>query len=148
MLTGVGNIIIPRLKFSYDHLSSETHKACFLFCSLFLKNQIIRKGELVDLWFGEGLLDDSDDITVLRCQSICVIQDLKNFCLLEEVETYFGNFVKMHVMLRDLALRIASQEAYKILAMKPEGDDMLIIEEESARWNTAVIVEFFCYILL
>ncbi|GAY63281.1 hypothetical protein CUMW_224320 [Citrus unshiu] len=128
---GMGDLILPRLKFSYDHLSTETHKTCFSFCSLFLKNQLIRKDELVDLWIGEGLFRGSHNIVVARMQGKCIIDSLIGVCLLEEVQTSFGNYVKMHDLLRDLALWIASQdEGNKILASKPKNDE-LIIERQS-----------------
>ncbi|GAY63280.1 hypothetical protein CUMW_224320 [Citrus unshiu] len=127
----MGDLILPRLKFSYDHLSTETHKTCFSFCSLFLKNQLIRKDELVDLWIGEGLFRGSHNIVVARMQGKCIIDSLIGVCLLEEVQTSFGNYVKMHDLLRDLALWIASQdEGNKILASKPKNDE-LIIERQS-----------------
>lgn len=144
---GMGDLIFPRLKFSYDHLSSETHKTCFLFCSLFLKNQLIRKDELVDLWIGEGILRGSHNIAVARMQGKSIIDSLIRVCLLEEVQTYFGNYVKMHDLLRDLALWIASQdEGNKILASKPENDE-LIIEQQSVTWNEAVRVSLWSFLV-
>ncbi|KAH9718051.1 putative disease resistance protein [Citrus sinensis] len=143
----MGDLIFPRLKFSYDHLSSETHKTCFLFCSLFLKNQLIRKDELVDLWIGEGFLRDSHKIALARMQGKSIIDSLICVCLLEEVQAYFGNYVKMHDMLRDLALWIAFQdEGNKILASKPENDK-LIIERQSATWNEAVRVSLWSFLV-
>ncbi|KAH9718049.1 Disease resistance protein SUMM2 [Citrus sinensis] len=137
---GMGDLIFPCLKFSYDHLSSETHRKCFLFCALFLKNQLIRKDEHIDLWIGEGLLRDSHNIAVARLQGESIIDSLIRVCLLEEVQTYFGNYVKMHDMLRDLALWIASQDkGNKILASKPENGK-LIIDQQSVTWNKAVRV--------
>ncbi|KDO38240.1 hypothetical protein CISIN_1g047834mg, partial [Citrus sinensis] len=127
---GMGDLIFPCLKFSYDHLSSETHRKCFLFCALFLKNQLIRKDEHIDLWIGEGLLRDSHNIAVARLQGESIIDSLIRVCLLEE----------MHDMLRDLALWIASQDkGNKILASKPENGK-LIIDQQSVTWNKAVRV--------
>ncbi|GAY63287.1 hypothetical protein CUMW_224360 [Citrus unshiu] len=142
---GMGDLIFPCLKFSYDHLSSETHRKCFLFCALFLKNQLIRKDELIDLWIGEGLLRDSHNIAVARLQGESIIDSLIRVCLLEEVQTYFGNYVKMHDMLRDLALWIASQDkGNKILASKPENGK-LIIDQQSVTWNKAVRVSLWSF---
>ncbi|KAK9230475.1 hypothetical protein WN944_023445 [Citrus x changshan-huyou] len=63
-----------------------------------------------------------------------IIDSLIRVCLLEEVQTYFGNYVKMHDMLRDLALWIASQDkGNKILASKPENVTSLVPRPLSLR---------------
>lgn len=98
----------------------------------FLNNQLIRKDELVDIRIGEGLIRDSHNIAVARVQGKYIIESLILVCLLKEVQTYFGNFVKTHdMMIRDLALWIAYQgQDNKILAVKSR--DEFINEQESA----------------
>ncbi|KAK9233361.1 hypothetical protein WN943_023610 [Citrus x changshan-huyou] len=75
--------------------------------------------ELVDIRIGEGLIRDSHNIAVARVQGKYIIESLILVCLLKEVQTYFGNFVKTHdMMIRDLALWIAYQgQDNKILAL-------------------------------
>ena len=50
------------LDFSYDSLSNDTIKSCFLYCSMFPSDYEILEDELVELWIGEGLLIASYDI--------------------------------------------------------------------------------------
>ncbi|KDO50475.1 hypothetical protein CISIN_1g043070mg, partial [Citrus sinensis] len=123
---GMGDRIFPRLKFSYDHLPVKPTKLIFYFMNFLI---FIRKDDLVDLWTGEGLLRDYHNIAAARVQGKSIIEGLVLVCLLEEVEAYFGNFVKMHDMIRDLALWIASEDQEnKILAAKSK--DELIEEQE------------------
>ena len=60
--SGMGDHVFPILKFSYDSLSDDTVKKCFLYCCIFPEDHDIEKNELIELWIGEGFLDKFDDI--------------------------------------------------------------------------------------
>lgn len=113
---GMGNLVFPILRFSYDSLTDDSLKTCFLYCSLFPEEINIRKGELIDLWIGEGFLSDFCSITTARNQGEYIIGSLKIACLLKTGE-YSENFVKMHDIVRDMALWLASNES-KILVQR------------------------------
>ncbi|XP_058010138.1 probable disease resistance protein At5g63020 [Hevea brasiliensis] len=68
--------VFVRLKFSYDSLSSDKVKSCFLYCSLFPEDFEIPKRELVDYWICENYGD--------RNESYSIIGSLVRACLLEE----------------------------------------------------------------
>ncbi|XP_058010051.1 disease resistance protein SUMM2-like [Hevea brasiliensis] len=87
--------VFVRLKFSYDSLSSDKVKSCFLYCSLFLEDFEIPKRGLVDYWICENFGD--------RNESYSIIGSLVGACLLEELREY----VKMHNVIRYMALWIA-----------------------------------------
>ncbi|XP_058010118.1 probable disease resistance protein At5g63020 [Hevea brasiliensis] len=87
--------VFVRLKFSYDSLSSDKVKSYFLYCSLFPEDFEIHKGRLVDYWICENFGD--------RNESYSIICSLVGACLLEEQ----GEHVKMHDVIRDMALWIA-----------------------------------------
>lgn len=105
---GMGNLVFPILRFSYDSLKDDTLKTCFLYYSLFPEEHNIRKDELIDLWIGEGFLRDFG-IPTARNQGEYIIGSLKLACLLETGE-YSENFVKMHDVVCDTALWLASNE--------------------------------------
>ncbi|XP_058003840.1 probable disease resistance protein At5g63020 [Hevea brasiliensis] len=87
--------VFVRLKFSYDSLSSDKVKSCFLYCSLFPEDFEIHKRGLVNYWICENFGD--------RNESYSIICSLVGACLLEEQ----GQHVKMHDVIRDMALWIA-----------------------------------------
>ncbi|KAF2301659.1 hypothetical protein GH714_028528 [Hevea brasiliensis] len=87
--------VFVRLKFSYDSLSSDKVKSCFLYCSLFPEDFEIPKRGLVDYWICENFGD--------RNESYSIIGSLVGACLLEEL----GEYVKMHNVIRYMALWIA-----------------------------------------
>ena len=61
-LSGMGDHLFQILKFSYDNLSNETIKACFLYLSLFPEDHKIQLWDLIIRWVGEGYLDECDNI--------------------------------------------------------------------------------------
>ncbi|KAJ4718261.1 Disease resistance protein [Melia azedarach] len=91
--------VYPLLKFSYDSLPSEKIKSCFLYCSLFPEDFNISKIDLIDCWIGEGFFDEYE-------RGYTIIGDLLRACLLEEVN---DNNVKLHDVIRDMSLWIASE---------------------------------------
>ncbi|KAG4160735.1 hypothetical protein ERO13_D01G016900v2 [Gossypium hirsutum] len=106
VLPGVGKEMYPKLKFSYDSLTSERVKYCFLYCSLYPEDYLIEKDELVDCWIGEGLLDEHTNLSNARNQGHFIIGSLIDACLLEKEDNHF---VKMHDVIRDTALWIAGE---------------------------------------
>ncbi|KAJ4718313.1 NBS-LRR type disease resistance protein, partial [Melia azedarach] len=97
--------VYPILKFSYDNLAGEKIKSCFLYCSLFPEDYKINKIDLIDCLIGEGILDDNDR-TGARNEGYYIIGILLCACLLEEID---DETVKMHDVIRDMALWIASE---------------------------------------
>ncbi|KAL8139396.1 hypothetical protein V2J09_005417 [Rumex salicifolius] len=54
------NGIMPVLRLSYDHLASHL-KPCFAYCSLFPKDHIFDKDDLIDLWASQGYIKTTND---------------------------------------------------------------------------------------
>lgn len=92
--------VYPLLKFSYDSLANDLLQKCFLYCRFFPEDYQIAKSDLVDLWIGEGFLDNE-----LKNKGFDIIGSLVYAGLLEE--SYGTGLVKMHDVLRDMALWIA-----------------------------------------
>ncbi|XP_024952002.2 probable disease resistance protein At4g27220 [Citrus sinensis] len=100
--------IYALLKLSYDYLKGEETKLCFLLCSLYPEDYEIPLGDLVIYGKGLGLFEDANTIEEARSQLRVTINHLKASCLLLDG----GNeeLVKMHDIVRDVALWIASKE--------------------------------------
>ncbi|XP_010110286.2 disease resistance protein SUMM2 [Morus notabilis] len=135
--SGIVDCVYHLLEFSYDSLPNATTQSCFLYCSLFPKGSSIRKTRLIDLWIGEGFLDEFDDIHDARKQGEEVIWSLKLVCLLESGES--EEFVKMHDVIRDMALWLAcerGQKKNKYLvkeSVRPAGANKFVKWKEAER---------------
>ncbi|TYJ47842.1 hypothetical protein E1A91_A01G019700v1 [Gossypium mustelinum] len=103
---GVGKEMYPKLKFSYDCLTSERVKSCFLYCSLYPEDEPIKEDELIHCWIGDGILDKHTNLSSARNQGHFIIGSLIEACLLEKVR--FSR-VRMHDVVRDMALWIVGE---------------------------------------
>ncbi|KAI3952465.1 hypothetical protein MKW92_019660 [Papaver armeniacum] len=111
--------VLLKLKFSYDNLRNKKLKSCFLYCSLFPEDYSIEIEELIDLWIGEGFLDEVRDIEEALLEGHDVIGCLKSACLLESSVIMNGDGVnehgvKMHDVIRELAIWVASSDLGEI----------------------------------
>ncbi|PIA26508.1 hypothetical protein AQUCO_09200014v1 [Aquilegia coerulea] len=108
------DIVFERLKFSYDRLPNEKLKKSFLCCALYPEDYEILARELVDFWIMDGMVEGrSRQDELLEGQFI--LKKLKDNCLLESVDVWdltyadMSDGVKMHDLIRDMALRITSK---------------------------------------
>ncbi|KAJ7962947.1 Disease resistance protein [Quillaja saponaria] len=112
-VSGIVDEVFLLLEFSYNSLPSRTHKTCFLYCSLFPEDYSIKKDQLIELWIGEGFLNEFGDIYGARAEGEDIIECLKLACLLEEGGHGQKNSVKMHDVIRDMALWVACEHGSK-----------------------------------
>ncbi|KAK2639166.1 hypothetical protein Ddye_026961 [Dipteronia dyeriana] len=101
------------LKFSYDRLLSTKIKHCFLYCALYPEDFEISKEELIEYWIVEGLIDEMETRQEMYDEGLSILKRLENNCLLESVKR--EGCVKMHDVVRDLALHITSSESPRYL---------------------------------
>ncbi|XXG69443.1 hypothetical protein AAC387_Pa06g2312 [Persea americana] len=100
-------VFLP-LKLSYDDLKDEEVKKCFLYCSLFPEDYEISVKQLIRWWIMEGFIDHLDNLEDATNKGHRIIEELKRRCLLEYDDDDVVDSVKMHDIIRDLALYIAS----------------------------------------
>jgi disease resistance protein RPS2 len=98
------------LKFSYDYLMSNETKSCFLLCCLFPEDYNIPIEDLTRYAVGYGLYKDAESIEDARKRVYVAIKNLKACCML--LGTKSEEYVKMHDLVRDVAIQIASSEKY------------------------------------
>jgi len=98
------------LKLSYDYLKYEETKLCFLLCCLFPEDYYIPAEELTRYAVGYGLYQDVNSIEDARKRVYMEIENLKACCML--LRTHSEEYVKMHDLVRDVAIQIASSEKY------------------------------------
>eukprot|EP00258_Populus_trichocarpa_P033498 XP_024449517.1 probable disease resistance protein At1g61300 [Populus trichocarpa] len=98
------------LKLSYDYLKYEETKSCFVLCCLFPEDYDIPIEDLTRYAVGCGLHQDTEPIEDARKRVSVAIENLKDCCMLLGTET--EEHVRMHDLVRDFAIQIASSEEY------------------------------------
>ncbi|XP_028127336.1 uncharacterized protein LOC114323863 [Camellia sinensis] len=102
--------LFSSLKLSYDFLEPKDARSCFLLCSLFSEDAEISIEDLVRYSIGMRLLDQIHLNTVedVRARVLTLVDGLKSSCLLLDGRSQ--NRVKMHDVIRDVAISIAEDE--------------------------------------
>ncbi|GLT47598.1 hypothetical protein SLA2020_212840 [Shorea laevis] len=96
--------IFKRLKFSYDRLPNSSIQECFLYCSLHPEDGEIERKYLIEDWICEGIVEKLGSRREMHDKGNAILNRLLNCCLLEKA--YENLCVKMHDVVRDMALRI------------------------------------------
>nr|GLL17329.1 probable disease resistance protein At4g27220 isoform X2 [Ipomoea trifida] len=98
------------LEFSYNRLNDQRLKECFLYCCLYPEDHHIQKGEIIMKLIAEGLCEDIDE-------GHSILKKLVDVFLLEGGEWY----VKMHDLMREMALKMSKFMVKSELVEIPEG---------------------------
>ncbi|CAA3007470.1 disease resistance RGA4 isoform X1 [Olea europaea subsp. europaea] len=118
--------VLKILKVSYDRLPSSSLKKCFAYCSIFIKDSVMDRDDLIQLWMAEGFLqnDEKSEIESVGDKYFYIL--LENFFFQEPEKDKYGNIksCKMHDLVHDLACLVSKSESF----MNTEGrtvDDIL-----------------------
>ncbi|WMV38705.1 hypothetical protein MTR67_032090 [Solanum verrucosum] len=114
-LRGAETISIPEvptelykpLRLSYDYLGSNEAKYLFLLCSLFEEDSNISPEELLGYGSGLRIFRGIENLEQARDRVCLLLEILKDGFLLSQGS--FENYVKMHDVVRAMALSIASE---------------------------------------
>ncbi|KAJ9692296.1 hypothetical protein PVL29_011383 [Vitis rotundifolia] len=132
--SGMGDHVFPVLKFSYDNLPNDTIKNCFLYFAIFPEDHEIWDEDLIFLWIGEEFLDGFVSIDEALNQGHDIIEHLKTVCLFENGE--IDRHIKMHDVIRDMALWLASEyRGNKNIILVEEVDTMEVYQV--SKWKEA-----------
>ncbi|KAL7250264.1 hypothetical protein ACSBR1_012296 [Camellia fascicularis] len=113
-IAGIDPKVYASLKLSYDQLESSDAKSCFLLCCFFPEDTNISIEVLARHCIARSLLGQNTNTLRRASRRVLTVVDiLKDACLLLEGED--ENFVKMHDVIRDVALSIAKDDGKEIL---------------------------------
>ncbi|KAK9291467.1 hypothetical protein L1049_019415 [Liquidambar formosana] len=102
------------LELSYTHLESEEAKYFFLLCSLFPEDHSIAIEDLLKYGIGLGSFQDVDTVDEAIVRANTLVYNLKYSCLL--LESHREEYVRIHDVVRDIAISIASKGNRAFLA--------------------------------
>ncbi|KAJ0478591.1 putative P-loop containing nucleoside triphosphate hydrolase, leucine-rich repeat domain superfamily [Helianthus annuus] len=99
--------IVPALRLSYNDLSACL-KQLFAYFSLFPKNYVFNKEQLILLWMAEGFLNPSSSNKSMERLGLEYLEELLSRSLLQHAPNDKSSFV-MHDLLNDLATSVARE---------------------------------------
>ncbi|KAG7011006.1 putative disease resistance protein, partial [Cucurbita argyrosperma subsp. argyrosperma] len=110
-IKGVSDKVYASLRLSYDHLVGEEPKLVFLLCSVFPDHYKISLNDLQMYAMGMRLLRNINTWEDVKNRVMKLVHDLKSCSLLLDADEHSRDtYVKMHDVVRDVAIHIASME--------------------------------------
>jgi Leucine-rich repeat (LRR) protein len=103
--------ILPALRLSYKYLPSHL-KQCFAYCSIFPKDYVFQKDEVVLLWMAEGFLEETRNKRMEEVGEDYFLA-LASRSLLEQSSDNKSGFV-MHDLVNDLAKFVSGQFTFRL----------------------------------
>nr|GMC88608.1 disease resistance protein At4g27190-like [Ipomoea batatas] len=101
------------LKLSYTHLESDEAKSLFLLCCLFQEDFNIPIEDLTRYGLGLRMFLGIENLEEARNRANSLVDTLKDRFLL--IQGYRSSHVKMHDLIRDVAIFIASQDNQNVM---------------------------------
>ncbi|THG00532.1 disease resistance protein At4g27190-like [Camellia sinensis] len=137
-IAGIDAKVYASLKLSYDRLESSDAKSCFLLCCFFPEDANISIEVLARHCIVRSLLGQNTNTLIRASRRVLTVVDiLKDACLLLEGKD--ENFVKMHDVIRDVALSIAKDDGKEILV---KHGDKKWPEKDTCESSSAMSLRF------
>ncbi|CAI9261752.1 unnamed protein product [Lactuca saligna] len=115
-----GDDILPALRLSYNDLSASL-KLLFAYCSLFPKDYVFDKEELILLWMAEGFLQHSTTSKSMERLGFKYFDELLSRSFFQQSSNDESLFV-MHDLMNDLAMSVAGDFFLRLdIGMKKES---------------------------
>ncbi|KAG8661029.1 hypothetical protein MANES_02G220780v8 [Manihot esculenta] len=108
-ISGMKKNVFSAIELSYNYLEDEEAKSCFLLCSLFPEDFNILVEDLLEFGMGLRLFKGVEYVHEGRDRIYKLIDMLKGSNLLLEGDDKRNESVKMHDLVRDVAISLASR---------------------------------------
>ncbi|KAF5940796.1 hypothetical protein HYC85_021963 [Camellia sinensis] len=142
MIKNIRNVekeVFKSLELSYDFLERREIKECFLLCSLYAEDFNIPVEDIVRYGVGIELFEAIDSVKEARDRVHDFVDDLKKGYLLMDGE--LEGCVKMHDVVRDVAISIASREEHSFMV---RCDEALKEWPEKERQKNYAVISLRC----
>ncbi|KAG5555916.1 hypothetical protein RHGRI_006538 [Rhododendron griersonianum] len=113
--TPVDERLYSRLELSYECLEDEEAKRLFLLCCLFQEDEDISIEDLARYGLGLSLFDGINEMEKVRHRVFLIVDDLKSRYLLLDSEEEEKEWVKVHDVVRDMGISIASKNKFALV---------------------------------
>ncbi|KAG7940923.1 hypothetical protein I3843_16G010700 [Carya illinoinensis] len=112
-ITGMDPKLYSIIEFSYNYLRSDEAKSCFLLCCLYPEDYDIPVEHLVRYGVAKRFLKGCGIVEKIRVHVNTIVRNLQRSNLL--LDSQNDECVKMHDVVRDVAISIASREEHGVL---------------------------------
>ncbi|XP_023728235.1 putative disease resistance protein RGA3 [Lactuca sativa] len=108
------------LELSFDNLPNSIVKQCFAYCSIFKKDKVMKREELVQLWMALGLVQaDEEKNKEMEDVGNDIFEMLVSNSLFQDVERdeLYGHIThcSMHDLVHDLSVSLSKHESLRLV---------------------------------
>ncbi|KAG6624884.1 hypothetical protein CIPAW_16G057100 [Carya illinoinensis] len=118
-INGQHSKVYSSIELSYNYIKSDDAKSCFLLCCLYPEDHDIPIEHLVRYGVAKRFFKGLDTVEETRLQVHKIVEDLRRSNLL--LNSHKDKCVKMHDVVRDLAISIASKEENGFMVKLDKG---------------------------
>uniref|UniRef100_A0A6N2KUG8 Uncharacterized protein n=1 Tax=Salix viminalis TaxID=40686 RepID=A0A6N2KUG8_SALVM len=128
--SGIGHMkVFKLLRFSYDRLGDSSLQQCLLYCALFPEDHIIQRVGLIGYLIDEGIINVMGRRQDAFDEGHTMLSRLQKVCLLESDKTEDGGkCVKMHDLIRDMAIQIMQEKSQVIVKAGAQLEELPNVE--------------------
>uniref|UniRef100_A0A6N2LWM2 AAA+ ATPase domain-containing protein n=1 Tax=Salix viminalis TaxID=40686 RepID=A0A6N2LWM2_SALVM len=126
------------LRFSYTHLRDRALQECFLYCGLFPEDFHISRENLIDYLIDEGVVKRQKSREAEINKGHTMLDRLERASLLERLRG--GIFVKMHDLIRDMAIQILEENSRAIVKAGAQLKELPDAEEWSEKLKSVSLM--------
>jgi len=146
--------ILPVLKLSYHNLSPQ-QRQCFTYCSMFPKDWIFWKDELIQMWMAQGYLDCPVEDKCMEDVGNQLVNILLTKSFFQYANLKYGDVsgFKMHDLMHDLATQLSGNDCCYLdskekrclgrpVHVSVECDALCLLESlDSSRLRTLIVFD-------
>ncbi|BAT88675.1 hypothetical protein LR48_Vigan10g072900 [Vigna angularis] len=103
--------VLPALRISYFHLPAHL-KRCFAYCSIFPKQHLLDRKELILLWMAEGFLQHIHEDEEMESVGNDCFNELLSRSLIQKENAVAEENFRMHDLIYDLARLVSGRSSY------------------------------------
>ncbi|KAG2663955.1 hypothetical protein I3760_16G056400 [Carya illinoinensis] len=116
---GLQEKVYSIIGFSYNYLRSDDYKSCFLLCCLYPEDHDVPIEHLVRYGVAKRFSEGLDTVEKTRVHVHAIVKNLRRLNLL--LNSHMDECVKMHDVVRDVAISIASKEENGFMVKLDKG---------------------------
>ncbi|KAL7194572.1 hypothetical protein ACSBR1_034907 [Camellia fascicularis] len=121
---GVNAMVYRALELSYNYLQHQEAKSLFLLCCLYPEDCDIQIEDLVRFGMGLQLFEDINGLGEARDHVCALIDQLKSNYLILDSDKHGDDCIKMHDVVRDVGISIASDSDGENVFLIRHGDNL------------------------
>ncbi|KAL8166174.1 hypothetical protein V2J09_007673 [Rumex salicifolius] len=138
---GMEKEVFPILQLSFNRLGDVKLQDCFLSCALYPEDYEWERDEVVRFWIMEGHLEEIQSWQEQLNRAHTMLNRLISACLLDAIPESTRSFVKMHDLIRDMAIKISRERHHSMIKAGMQLREVPCLQEWTEKMSKVSLVK-------